>query len=119
LPHRTVDQKNRGVLVDRGVQFTINTGAEAQARKSSQLEKTNKKLGDGSKVEEVVLVTIPLKDVRALYGEWQKAGKPPGGPQKRWTQRLKEEVVIAVLGAHGEATFLGSKAIRKILDKMA
>lgn len=82
---------------DLGVQFTMRNESRTLEHKRHQIERVKeKKERDGLRVEDVLLVSLPLRDVRGLYKKWEKK-KSPGGPTELWSPEEKKAVFERVL----------------------
>lgn len=81
---------------DVGIQFTTSTNNERLTEKRSQLKRANTLLRPEDQLEEIILVSVPLKNLTHLYEQW-KAAPTPGGPEKLWDKRIKREVFEKVL----------------------
>ncbi|MFH1711770.1 MAG: hypothetical protein ABH846_00840 [Patescibacteria group bacterium] len=107
---------NRGVSVEDdnriGVQFTINTSPQKQEIKQRQIEKAKERL-DEEEVDDIVLVTIPLQQTKRYFAEWCDAGKPPGGPDKRWEPEVRQMMLRGVL-----QDFMEPEEIDALWEKM-
>jgi hypothetical protein len=96
-----VKMRKRGVNVEEtedshiiGVQFTI--GKKLRGKKG-QVDKA-KKLAErvGSTLEDIIIVRIPLRELRPLFLAWS-AHKNPGGPDELWSNEVKEKIFKGVL----------------------
>lgn len=107
----------RETLVQRkqalGIQFTVSKRSYVLSYKRRQLEKARTQLGDDlnrryirKSVDDVVLVSLPLRTYRAHFRTWLEAGKPPGGPEQYLTREEKLKILKAVLmaGRKGDLT---------------
>lgn len=98
-----VRARKRGVAVEGveegeertiGVQFTI---ASRRSRKLGKLKAAKEKAKEtGSKVEDIILVKIPLKRLTELFAVWS-ANKPPGGPDDLWDPAIKQKIIRGML----------------------
>lgn len=99
-----VKARKRGVSVEGleeeeegrtvGVQFTI---ASRRSRKLGKLQKAKEKAKEsGSKVEDIILVKVPLKRLNSLFARWS-VNKPPGGPDKLWDVEIRQKILKGVL----------------------
>jgi len=98
--------RNRAVGVkgeertDIGVQFTtIPEGSPDLVHKEYQIDRAKRELKDVAEplVQDIVLVSVPMKGVRFLFEKWRDLGSPPGGPQKLWSRNFKREVFGKVM----------------------
>lgn len=110
-----VPQKTRGVALEGdkmprdnyvkekvklGIQFTISNSSELQNHKKKQLEEARKQITDENlkrfvkrKVDDIVLVTIPLNNFGLYFWKWVKEGKPPGGPERYLTVSERKKIL--------------------------
>jgi hypothetical protein len=65
---------------DIGIQFTISGGA--MEKKREQVARSKKQLWRGDSVDDIVLVLFPLDSAKRLRDQWEKMGRPAGGPDK-------------------------------------
>ncbi|MDD3150829.1 MAG: hypothetical protein PHV68_08335 [Candidatus Gastranaerophilales bacterium] len=100
-----VETKNRlrGVDVESdskstGIQFTINTNKDVGEKKGKQTEMSKQKMSLTleKKVDDLVLVIIPLRHLMARYKDWVNAGMPPGGPEAD-NFDMKKRIIRGVL----------------------
>ena len=87
----TTDTKNLGV------QFTLRADAHAIGKKQSQIKRAKKKLVEKDRIDDIVLVSVPIVGITKQYKAWFKAGRPPGGPEQYWPEEVKEYVFKGVL----------------------
>lgn len=104
----TVASGRRGVRVGEpvqriGIQFTMNTGATAH--KQEQVSRVAKRIHE-TEVDEVVLVTMPIADVRTNFERWRYDEKgqrindkrlDPRGPDMFWSEETKRTIVEGLL----------------------
>lgn len=104
----TVSDRRRGVHVHEpehriGIQFTLNKGAIE--RKQEQVAKAGKRLSE-TDVDELVLVTMPINDIRQNFERWrydEHGGKKnekrldPRGPDQFWSPETKEAILNALV----------------------
>lgn len=77
-----------------GIQFTI---ASRRSRKFGKLQAAKVRAKEtGSKVEDIILVKIPLKRLTELFAAWS-ANKQPGGPDQLWDPAVKEKIIRGML----------------------
>jgi len=115
-----VRTRKRGVAVEGvtseeartiGVQFTI---ASRRSRKLGKLQMAKAKAKEtGSKVEDIVLVKVPLKKLNDLFARWA-VNKPPGGPDRLWDAEIKQKILRGVLKG-----LIEEDEIEKICAKVA
>ena len=87
-----------------GIQFTINPETSLLENKKQQIEEAKNKIGleKYSKVlkkpvDDIVLVSVPLKTYSGCFKKWLEAGKPSGGPEQYLTEDEKEKLVYAII----------------------
>jgi len=115
-----VKARKRGVAVEGaeeeeertiGIQFTI---ASRRARKLGKLLAAMEKAKEtGSKVEDIVLVKVPLKKLNDLFARWA-VNKPPGGPDRMWDVEIKQKIIRGVLKG-----MLSREEIEEVCAKVA
>ncbi|MDO8515672.1 MAG: hypothetical protein Q7S28_00280 [bacterium] len=93
----------RGVGVENtekenvAVQFTTTTRKEALEHKNDQIQRAKQFFKRyNAPVDDLVLVSVPLSQTRSLYNSWKKY-KFAGGPDKLWSEAIKEQVFKEVL----------------------
>ena len=94
---------HRGVRVEAdehaervGVQMTTSSSPDLLAHKHQQVERSRQHLLSVDEVDDIVLVSVPLKNAAGLYEEW-KNKKTPGGPDKLWDDATRETIFREVL----------------------
>jgi hypothetical protein len=92
--HRGVGVEESAEAEDIGVQFTMNDDIEKQKLKNAQLERTRKSARGF--VDDVVLVTMPFREVFNAHNVWKKM-RQPGGPDKLWDATTKEKIFRGVM----------------------
>ncbi|MBI5654769.1 hypothetical protein HZC53_03915 [Candidatus Uhrbacteria bacterium] len=96
-----VKLRRRGVAVEGseddkmiGIQFTI---ASRRARKLKKLQEAKiRALQSGSRIEDIVLVKVPLKRLADIFAAWSE-NKPPGGPDALWDAATKKKILKGLL----------------------
>ena len=78
---------------DTGIQFTLNQSATEHKQEQIARAKENMKRFGDEKLDDLVLVSIPLNDIKEKVDTWQAMGnnKPIAGPAELWdldTQKL-------------------------------
>ena len=110
----TVADARRGVRVGEpehhiGIQFTTNP--HATEKKHRQLERMKHRMQE-TEVDEIVLVTMPLNDVRNMFDQWRytQTGEhinqkklDPRGPDHLWSTETKKSIVDHLLRGIGLA----------------
>lgn len=66
----------------KAVQLTVNRDAQALARKRSQIGKTREMLQESDRIDDIALVQLDQGAIAGAYRAWERAGRPPGGPDK-------------------------------------
>ncbi len=111
-----VEDRHRGVGVREttaepktqslfGIQFTINAQEDVRQKKERQI-KQSKEHGLKSKVDDILLVTVPIGcgEIKAAHAQWYAQGCPPGGPSKLYAAQVKVgllEKIMEKMGAKG------------------
>ena len=80
-----------------GIQFTINPSPFTRFQKRKQIGIAAKIARGEEIVDDILLVQMPLTDIRKMYDTWKRAGSPPGGPDKLWDDKTKEIVFRGVM----------------------
>lgn len=84
---------------DTGIQFTLNQEAEAHKQEQIERAKENmKKFGD-DKFDDLVLVTIPLHDIKEKIDSWHAMGKDKSiaGPADLWDEQTQKLIFTKML----------------------
>lgn len=84
---------------DVGVQFTINESDRSLKTKERQITRAKDQISHSKEkyVEDIILVSIPIKEAADMYDVWVKQGKLSGGPDKLWNLGFKEIIFRGVL----------------------
>ncbi len=107
-------RKTRGVKVQPeasalavGVQFTTQVNPEVLKSKRAQIRRVKDRLpftdeetyeeSEEDEVADIILVSIPLHDLRKIFLDWQRAGAPSGGPDKLWDLSTKHQIFKSTL----------------------
>lgn len=77
---------------DIGIQFTTSTNLTEH--KEGQIRRAKKQAKD---VDDIVLVTIPMREAGALYYKWNEEGQPVGGPSQYWTPGYRAHIFCALM----------------------
>ncbi|OGG67347.1 hypothetical protein A3I99_00660 [Candidatus Kaiserbacteria bacterium RIFCSPLOWO2_02_FULL_45_11b] len=92
----------RGVKVGEphsfGIQFTLNPGATA--KKEQQIERVKRNSIHETEVDDIMLITIPLSDVKEKYELWasaKKSKRDPRGPDNLWSEETKKTIIEGLL----------------------
>ncbi len=89
----------RGVAVDAGVQFTLNT--DAAEYKAEQIQKSKEYMAnlDSKPVDDLVLVTMSISEIEESLNEWKNQGKKKsiGGPADHWSEETQKLVFTKML----------------------
>lgn len=111
---RGVSVEASGEAESIGIQFSLNTSEANIQHKGEQIKRVKQKMGPGSQVSDLVLVTIPMRNVLETYKQWNKQRKP-GGPDKLLAPATREKIIRGVLDGLLEPrqieSFRGSMAI--------
>ncbi len=101
--HLTFKRYDRGVGIeeikngeDIGIQLTVDSSEETQKRKESQIERVKKNISNVG-VDDIVLVTIPMKYLGGSINLWKDQGMRPGGPMRSWEASRQEKIFHGVL----------------------
>ncbi|MCI0479096.1 hypothetical protein L0Y59_00955 [Candidatus Uhrbacteria bacterium] len=90
---------DRGVKVEEerrvGIQFTINKTQRAQEKKTKQIERAKRELTRGDRIQDIVLVTMPMDDIRDMLHAW-KRHRNPGGPDAAWDVETKQRILRGI-----------------------
>jgi len=92
----------RGVKVGEphsfGIQFTLNPSATA--KKEQQIDRVKRTAGHEIAVDDIMLITIPLNDVKEKYELWsatKKSKRDPRGPDNLWSEETKRTIIEGLL----------------------
>jgi len=96
-----------------GIQFTIGQSKELLRKKRHQLMEMREKIGVEIDLDDVVLVSVPLKDLSKVFFKWFSAGKPSGGPDKLWDRETKQAIIAGVLQG-----MMTEEEIRELQEKI-
>ncbi len=108
----------RGVNVETndedriGIQFTSTDAPEIVHKKERQIRQAKKKLGREEKIQDIALVSIPLRQIQAMVQDW-KRDKLPGGPDKLWNTATRAEIFGKVM-----KNFLAGEEIDQYVAKI-
>ena len=105
LPRPEYEEKKRKL----GIQFTVSQNRKYLKHKRLQLEKAKGEIGlekyrniIKKPVDDIVLVSVPLKRYSECFKKWLEAGRPSGGPEQYLTGEEREKLVSAIIS--GPAT---------------
>ena len=86
-----------------GIQFTIASKENLLEHKKHQIEEARSKIGlekyrslVKKPVDDIVLVSVPLKTYGECFKKWLEAGKPSGGPEQFLTEEERERLITAI-----------------------
>jgi|GEM_PF-1026149 len=85
--------ENTGII---GIQFYAGRRSSEMAHKTEQIQEAKEKFGLGG-IDDIVLVSVPLKVLEGAYNTWKAEGKKPGGPTVLLDNSAKETVFRGVL----------------------
>ncbi|MBU0707195.1 hypothetical protein KKG41_02375 [Patescibacteria group bacterium] len=93
----------RGVSVEEseqpdtvGIQFTTSTAPYRLAKKQKQIDRAIERRKDEDDVDDILLVSIPMKEIWEQYRAWKQT-KSAGGPDKLWDDETKEKIFRGVM----------------------
>ena len=89
----TVDDEDNAV----GIQFTTIVSEQILRHKQQQIDKAKKRLSQEDRVSDILLVSIPMKNIQDVYKKWIERGKPNGGPDKLLKETDREVIFKGVL----------------------
>ena len=81
---------------DIGIQLTVDPSEETHKRKEGQIERVKKNMSSTG-VDNIVLVTIPMKYLGGSINLWKEQGMRPGGPMRAWEASRQEKIFHGVL----------------------
>ncbi len=121
------DVRHRGVDVESvdenqtylGFQFTIldeqkSEGAERLQKKRDQINRTKTQFSEDLDVDDILLVIIPSGVYGWTFREWEKAGRPPGGPDSLWPKEVREKILRFTL-----VNFLSEEEIDQFVSQLS
>jgi len=89
----------RGVAIDTGVQFTLNS--KATEHKTEQIKKAKEYMSrlDSQPVDDIVLVTMSIDEIENSLNAWKEQGKKRsiGGPADHWSIETQKLVFTKML----------------------
>ncbi|MFA4954276.1 MAG: hypothetical protein WC641_03115 [Patescibacteria group bacterium] len=80
-----------------GIQFTISSSPKKIKYKEHQVARAKGRLEAEDKIQDIVLVVLPLDDVRGMVDRW-KNNQRPGGPDEMWRPEIKQRILEGLLG---------------------
>jgi hypothetical protein len=104
----SVRDHRRGVQVGEpvqriGIQFTLNQAVTA--RKQTQIERAKKHIGE-TEVDDIMLITMPLENIRSMYEKWRYKSDgtrreakqlDPRGPDHLWSEEVRQHILREVV----------------------
>lgn len=88
-----------------GVQLTVTPGGKALREKAEKIEVARDKINLSENdeivknpVEDILLVSLPLKTYRENFKKWVGSGKPSGGPEAYLTREERKRLIEVVAG---------------------
>jgi hypothetical protein len=98
--HRKNFQRGVSVIADKseksiGIQFTTSQDPRLLAHKQRQTDKAKPRV-KREHIDDIIVVSIPLKEFMNAHNEWQKV-KTPGGPDKLWTDEIRAQIFREVM----------------------
>lgn len=92
--------RRRGVEVvaGQGVQFTIDPTPDKHRSKQKQIDRAKRNFGrvGDYPVDDIVLVSVPMDDVKKVFDTWKRT-QASGGPDELWESRTKERIFKGVM----------------------
>ncbi|MBI2108861.1 MAG: hypothetical protein HYT93_01585 [Parcubacteria group bacterium] len=95
--------KNKRIV---GIQFTISSIGANLIKKKHQIKEARGKIDEERfnkyvkrKVDDIVLVSVPLTTYKDCFKQWLLAGKPSGGPEQFLSEEEKNKLVNTVLSS--------------------
>ncbi len=106
----------RGVKVGEphsfGIQFTLNPNATA--KKEQQIDRVKRTAGHEITVDDIMLITIPINDVKEKYEIWsaiKKSKRDPRGPDNLWSEETKRTIIEGLLNRIDTAQHINTTAV--------
>lgn len=96
------EQHRRGVDVEGDaspeavIQFTTKTGGSLEHKREALERAQSREVADVEDFDDIVLVSIPLKQTALIYKIWEEK-RDPGGPERWLAASIKEKIVIGLL----------------------
>ncbi|KKQ36030.1 MAG: hypothetical protein US50_C0001G0032 [Candidatus Nomurabacteria bacterium GW2011_GWB1_37_5] len=88
-----------------GIQFTVSARRDNLTHKAHQIEEAKEKISDEKynryvkkKVDDIVLISLPLGTYRTHFKTWLDAGKPAGGPEQYLSEVEERKILDKVTG---------------------
>lgn len=81
-----------------GIQFTLNP--EAVAKKEQQIDRVKRNAGHEIEVDDIMLVTMPINDVKEKFDAWLATAekkRDPRGPDHLWSEETKQAIIAGLL----------------------
>ncbi|MBU0613687.1 hypothetical protein KJ766_00160 [Patescibacteria group bacterium] len=92
--------RNRGVKAVEeervGIQFTTDDRPGTKHRKQKQITRVLENL-DEVEIDDLVLVSVPLRETRQYFDRWICDGRQAGGPDKLWSLQIKNQILRGLL----------------------
>ena len=89
-----------------GIQFTVTGLSYRLNKKRRAIKIAQQKINDKTfnryvkrMVDDIVLVSVPLKTYKDCFKQWLESGKPSGGPEQFLSEEGKNHLVNAVLSS--------------------
>lgn len=108
----TIDDKDESVD-NLGIQFTINTREDVLKKKGRQVKRVKEHIDEFEDIEDLVLVSVPIKTMMNTYNEWKDEDRPTGGPESLWSKEVKQRVLAGVLEG-----FISEEEINKLAGEI-
>lgn len=118
---RRTSRGDRGVGVESdesspnviGIQFTINPTEKARRRKREQIKKSKQRLEPEDRIEDILLVQMPMDEVQKIYRQWKDEGEQPGGPEQLLDKKQTEFILRGILDG-----FLEQSEIDSLIERL-
>jgi prephenate dehydrogenase len=79
-----------------GIQFTISQNKKRLANKERQIEKSKIRLEPADKIQDIVLVSMPMEHILEIYRKWEQV-KITGGADNLLSKEMQKTIIKEVL----------------------
>ncbi|MFA6594521.1 MAG: hypothetical protein WCT16_04695 [Candidatus Buchananbacteria bacterium] len=83
--------------VNVGIQFTVSQENKKLNEKKKQIKEMRKKIGEDIELDDIVLVSLPIRNLNEVFFQWIMNGRQSGGPDKLWDMTIKYAIIEGVL----------------------